>query len=113
MDFLSESNAFFRNGKLEIDEAHANDSSLMEKLSGAILAVARFVKFTETIWMTVATSMRSLTAALSMGLQAWVVIVFADPCLWNYYILGAKRPRAEPWSHQCDGWHVFAVQYRT
>lgn len=41
--------------------------------------------------MTIATSMRSLTASVALGLRRWVAMVFEDGSLSDYYIRGARR----------------------
>lgn len=55
------------------------------------MCVAQFRKFTDSRFLTVASSMRSLCGALALGLEQWLRLVYEDEAQSQYYIRGSKR----------------------
>ena len=91
VDKLVDRKVFWRCGRLEVDEAFADDPNLLEDLSGCFVAVAQFRKFSASRFLTVATSMRPIVGCIALGLGALLDIIFQDKAQSQYYIRGAKR----------------------
>ena len=91
VDKLVDRKVFWRCGRIEVDEAFADDPNLLEDLSGCFVAVAQFRKFSASRFLTVATSMRPIVGCIALGLGALLDIIFQDKAQSQYYIRGAKR----------------------
>ena len=63
--------ALFRDEHLEVAAELQNDPDLWDKLTFALLQVMRFQKYSESRWLTIGCSMRTLVASLLLGLSSW------------------------------------------
>ena len=91
VDTLVEVGAHCHDGHLCVSPNSRADASLMEKLSGVLLSVLAMKQFTESRWLTVGCSMRSLTAAALLGLDGLLEHTLAVPHAPLYHLSGAKR----------------------
>lgn len=90
-DTLADLNLWWHMGRLQVDERRVSDPDLAEKVIGAMLSVFRFKKFTDSRWLTIGDSCRSLTAALHLGLAGLVHAARADPDTSDFYLHGFAR----------------------
>ena len=90
-DTLAELGLLFRGGRLEIDCRHAHDPDLFQTIRGSLLHLWQVVRFSDSRWVTVGKSCRTLTAALLIGVGSLVASVIANPKMSNYHIGGFKR----------------------
>ena len=67
------------------------DGDVMDAASSALRAVWRFQKFTESRWLTVGTSARSLVAALLTGIEDMVKVICSSKHTSKFYIKGFSR----------------------
>ena len=85
---LAELNLFWSGGKLRVAKGRRDDPMLLEKVTHCILHVCRFKQFTDSRWITMGESSRSLLAAMCLGLQGWVQYTRKDPRASDYYLHG-------------------------
>jgi hypothetical protein len=67
-----------------------DDPKVLERISTLLLGVFKFRRFTSSRWISVGSSCRTLTAALSLGLGKIVQLARADKGTSDYYIGGFK-----------------------
>ena len=75
-------------GQLQVHASQASREDLTEAISGVILTLLRFKKFTDSRWTTVGDSCRSLVAALHVGLDGLVRTARKDPETSDYHLHG-------------------------
>ena len=78
----------WNNDKLEVSDVHREDTGLFEKICHIMMPACRFRSFTDSRWLTVGDSCRSLVGCLSLGLSRWVQITRDDPKNSDYYLHG-------------------------
>ena len=71
LDDIVEVNPQWRGGFLYVAGHLERDPCSMEKVSGVLLYIFKWRKFTATRWTTVGASCRSFVASLCVGLQPW------------------------------------------
>jgi hypothetical protein len=81
-------NLFWSGDKLRVARRCREDPMLLEKITHCILHVCRFKQFTDSRWITVGDSSRSLLAAMCLGLGGWVRYTRKDPRASDFYLHG-------------------------
>ena len=81
----------FKNGRLEIHSVLAGDPALFEDVSGVLLAVWKFTKFSASRWCTVGHSCRTLLAGFLTGVHSLVATVLAKPSESKYWLHGFEK----------------------
>jgi hypothetical protein len=95
LDDFVEINPWFRNGQLHVSRALEADSGKMETLSALLLYLFKFRAFTDSRWVTMGPSLRTVLASLAVGLEALVRISRADPKTTDYHLHGFDRLNAK------------------
>jgi len=78
-------------GALCAREGAGGDADLCETISTCLMSIWRFHKFTESRWLTVGTSARTVVAALLTGIESLVRAIEKDPTCSKFYIRGFGR----------------------
>jgi hypothetical protein len=78
-------------GRLQVSRAWGDRADLCEKLSGALLHLWRFSRFTASRWVTVGAACRALTLGLLTGLGSLVHAIVSDPSASKFHIGGFAR----------------------
>ena len=86
-DVLAAMNLHWSGGKLSVSVSQGL-GNLHETIAAAMLAVFRFKQFTDSRWITVGDSCRSLMASMALGLQGLVDFIRAKPSASDFYIHG-------------------------
>eukprot|EP00974_Lingulodinium_polyedra_P022330 2155345-Lingulodinium_polyedra.AAC.1 len=73
-------------GQLWVNSSFEKDLELFEKLTLCIMGVMRFPKFTDSRWLSVGTSARTMVASMLLGLDSLVAFCRKDPATSDYYI---------------------------
>ena len=82
----------FKDGTIWIWEEAEFEGDLGECIEAALMSVWRFVKFSETRWLTVGSSARTVAAAILTGIDDLVACIFKDPRkVMKFYLKGFKR----------------------
>ena len=76
---------------LRVADDWAGQSNAMEEISGALLGVLHFQKFSDSRWVSVGTSCRALAAGMLTGLPSLIEHIREDPKMSDFYIGGASR----------------------
>jgi hypothetical protein len=85
---LASLDLFWSDNKLRVARRCKGDPMLLEKITHCILHVCRFKQFTDSRWITVGDSSRSLLAAMCLGLAGWVRYTRKDPRASDWYLHG-------------------------
>ena len=88
---LIEYRIVFMDGRLWIWDIWARTPHVMDHIVTLCMAVWKFIKFTESRWLTLANSCRALIASEMVGLRSCVEAVRADKTSSDYYIKGYAR----------------------
>ena len=88
---LAELGLIFVEGHLQVSASAAEESNLVERITGLVLHVWRFVQFTDSRWVTVGRSCRTLTASLLLGLGNLVEAIQRSPKYSNFHIGGFSK----------------------
>ena len=91
VELLVSLRVLFRDGKLQVAEDAKADAQLWDKLTVALLQVMRFQKYSESRWLTVGGTMRTLVASILLGLSSLVEHTRSDPSASDYFIKGYTR----------------------
>ena len=78
----------WNNDNLEVSDVHREDTGLFEKICHIMMNACRFWSFTDSRWLTVGDSCRSLVGCLSLGLSRWVQITRDDTKNSDCYLHG-------------------------
>eukprot|EP00969_Alexandrium_andersonii_P287587 12714325-Alexandrium_andersonii.AAC.1 len=78
-------------GYLWVTGSIAEDPDLVEKVSHVLLYLCKWKKFTDSRWITIGPACRVLMWGVSVGLEAWVGLVRADPAASDYHLHGFAR----------------------
>lgn len=79
-------------GELKICQSMQDEEeNLVQVVSDALLCVFKLVKATESRWLSLGHACRTLVGAWSIGLEALVAMIRADPCTHDYYIKGTSK----------------------
>ena len=81
----------FKDGRLEIHSVLAGDPTLFEEVSGVLLSVWKFTKFSASRWCTVGHSCRTLLAGYLTGVHSLVASVLAKPSESKYWLHGFDK----------------------
>ena len=74
--------------KLWVAAKHSEDLGLVEKVSFVLMSVMKFRRFTESRWLTLGESSRTLLCALLLGLDGLVELTRKDPAASDYHLHG-------------------------
>ena len=91
VDTLVELGVHVKDGQVMVSLSCQGDPSLMENLSGVMLSLLSMKQVTESRWLMIGCSMRSLTACTLLGLDGLLEHTMADPSVSLYHLSGAKR----------------------
>lgn len=91
VETLTDLNLVWRNGALFVSSACQGDPDCLEQVSGAVLYLFRFRRFTESRWATVGEASRGLVGALSVGLEAYVACLRKVPGVSDWHLRGFSR----------------------
>ena len=86
--YLVDLGLWWRGGKLQVKRSAVARDDFMDTIKMCMLSVFRFQRFTDSRWITIGESCRSLVASLALGLSGLVHLVRADPRASDYYISG-------------------------
>ena len=81
----------FVDGHLQVSVEFTNDRDLMERLSGALLALAKFERFTVSRWRQVGTQSKVQIACLAIGMEHWFGLVLQDKKCSKLHIGGFRK----------------------
>eukprot|EP00974_Lingulodinium_polyedra_P017600 1708100-Lingulodinium_polyedra.AAC.1 len=85
----------FLDGRLYISEDCEEINDLVSMIQTTFLSAWKFTKFTESRWLTVGTSARSLVCGFLLGLQDLINEISSDPQHSLFYLNGFKRMVAD------------------
>jgi hypothetical protein len=94
-DILAAMNLHCAGGKLCVTVSNQSLGDIQERIATAMLAVFRFKQFTDSRWITVGDSCRSLMASLALGLQGLVEFIRAEPSASDFHIHGFEQLNVE------------------
>ena len=69
------------------------DGDLWEAIASGLMSVWRFARFTESRWLTVGSSCRSLVAGILTGIESLVHFIYKNPRASKFYLNGFGRLR--------------------
>eukprot|EP00969_Alexandrium_andersonii_P180255 7966838-Alexandrium_andersonii.AAC.1 len=81
----------FKGGRLQVASRCMDSPDLFATLSGCLLFLWHFTKFTDSRWCTIGSSCRGLVIGLLTGVDSLAAAVLADPQASNYHISGVER----------------------
>ena len=81
----------FTEGRLFVTRKQEGNPALISELCSVLFAVWRFVLFTESRWMTVGTSSRTIVASQLLGMGSLVEMIFAQKNVTCSYLKGYAR----------------------
>ena len=82
-------NLRWQDGELKVAKCAAQSSqNILEEVSWCLVASCRFRSFSDSRWVSMGESRRSLLCCLLLGLDGWVRTTREDPCNSDYYIHG-------------------------
>lgn len=81
----------WKRGRLEVAAPNLNTESLIGKVSFALLSIWHFRKFSESRWVTIGSSCRSLAAGLLTGLESLVATIRESPGASDFYFHGFEK----------------------
>ena len=87
----SELQLWWQDGTMWFLKDAFRDGDVLEAVASALMAVWRFVKFSDSRWLTVGTSARTVIAAVLTGIDGLVSTIVRDPKASKYYLNGFKR----------------------
>ena len=75
---------------LYVSSAHKHEPDTLDQISTAMLALCRFITFTESRWLSVGASSRALIAASLVGMLGVAELCRQDPAVSDYYLSGSQ-----------------------
>ena len=81
----------WKGGWLQLAASCLNLPDVMETISSALLGVWHFMRFSDSRWITVGCSRRTLVASLLTGLESLVAFIREDSASSDYHIAGFAR----------------------
>eukprot|EP00971_Amphidinium_carterae_P279525 5549207-Amphidinium_carterae.1 len=91
LEFLVESQLRFTRDQLMIHPSFADQEDAPERVATILMSVAKFPKFTESRWLSVASAARALTSALLVGMDQWAATCLSAEGTSEYYLGGYRR----------------------
>ena len=91
LEVLCDLQPVWQDGTLWISNKHRDSPNLMEQLSGVMLYLFRFRKFSESRWTTIGESARVLVGSLAIGLEGLVRMVRESTKTSDFHIAGFAR----------------------
>eukprot|EP00971_Amphidinium_carterae_P240484 4774089-Amphidinium_carterae.1 len=91
LEFLVESQLRFSCDQLLIHPNFADQEDAPERVATVLMSIARFPKFTESRWLSVASAARALTSALLLGMDQWAETALSAEGTSEYYLGGYRR----------------------
>jgi hypothetical protein len=89
-------------GRLRVSSRAAEAGDIVSKVVAAVLFVWRFQRFTESRWLTVGSSARTMVSAHLTGLTQFLTWVKAKPGVSGFYLNGFNRLTPERWAFLCQ-----------
>ena len=86
----------FEDDALKVSVDMGGDPELIGIITTCLKSAWKFVKFTESRFLTVGVSSRSIVVALLLGMDNFVAFIQADPTASKYYLNGFDRLKSEP-----------------
>ena len=86
---------WWEGGRLSVLRGAFADRDLWDAIASALMAAWRFAKFTESRWLTVGSSARTLTVGLLTGLESLVRFIEKDELAGKWYLKGFRRLHAD------------------
>jgi len=90
-DRLADLGLLWRDGALCFNAKKAECPDLVAEISALYLHVMRFRKFTNSRWLTIGDSCKTIVSALLLGLQPLVAMIRALPTTSSFYIGGFEQ----------------------
>ena len=81
----------WKGGRLQVAASCLNLPDVMETVSSALLGVWHFKRFSDSRWITVGCSCRTLVASLLTGLESLVAFIREDSASSDFHIAGFAR----------------------
>lgn len=94
-DLLIELDVLVQGNTIYVHEPHRQSPKLMEQLTSCLLYIFKWEQYTESRWLTITSSPRSLCASMAVGIHLLVGMVMGDDSLSKYYIGGFARMTPE------------------
>ncbi len=91
LEVLCDLNPVWRDSVLWVSNRHRNNADLMEQLSGILLYLFRFRKFSESRWTTIGETAKVIVGSLRVGLEGLVHMIRQDPKSSDFHIGGFSR----------------------
>ena len=86
----------FVNGMLEVTENMSANPEVAELMSIALLSTWKFVKFSDSRWLSAGSSCRTIVAGVLTGLEDLAQLIVDDPAASKFYLGGFARLRSDP-----------------
>ena len=90
-DTLVELGAIWMDNALRVSAIHQASPDWFERLSASLLGCWRFVKFSDSRWVTIGRSARTMVAAYLTGIESLVQELLDDRSQTKHYINGFKK----------------------
>ena len=87
-DRLATLNLRFVDGYLRVGKMAAHAGDFLESVSYCLVSVARFKAFSDSRWISMGESCRSLMCSLLLGLERWMACTRQQPNTSDYYLHG-------------------------
>ena len=81
----------YHDGHLHVAPRYASDPDLTSRLSTCLLGVFHFQKYSDSRWLSLGPSMRTVVGSVLLGLDSLVAAVFSRDASSQYYLSGYKR----------------------
>eukprot|EP00971_Amphidinium_carterae_P347875 6490111-Amphidinium_carterae.2 len=90
-EYLVETQLRYIGDELLIHPSFADQPEAPERVCSVLMSLARFPKFTESRWLSVATASKALTATVLVGMDQWVSTCLSAEGSSEYYLGGYRR----------------------
>ena len=96
VETLAEMQLTFAEGKIQVTDALLTSPIVLDTISTALKSAFRFIRFSDSRWLTVGASCRILVAGHLLGLDDLVEEIIDNPDASKYYLGGYRRMSSEP-----------------
>ena len=86
----------FHDNRIQVSEGAVGDPDLIDTIITCMQSAFKFIKFSESRFLTVGVACRTLLAAFLLGIEDLVAFIKADEHASKWYLNGFARLRAEP-----------------
>jgi len=90
-DDMAQLGIFWRNGRLQVHRSHIDEEDVIGRITFIYLSVSRFRAWSNSRWVSMGDTCRSLIALQCLGLEAWVMKVRVDPSKSDYHLHAAGQ----------------------